>query len=69
MFKCLKYKRRLIANNNIRSVILEIKNDRSKIVKISSILTILILSFLISNITLLILLFGIKLVVRLSIFK
>ena len=50
----------MIPNNNIRSVILEIKNDRIKIVKILDILTILDLSFLISNMTLLILLFAIK---------
>ena len=61
----------MIANNNIRSVILEIKYDRCKIVKILifhslfqererniSILTILHLSYLISNMTLLILLFA-----------
>ena len=76
----------LIANNNIRCIILEIKNDRSKIVKILifrslfrecsrererniSILTIFDLSFLISNTTLLILLFPIKLLARRSIFK
>ena len=72
----------LIGNNNIRSAILEIKNDRCKIVKILifrslsrehfqniSILTILYLSFLISNMTLLILLFAIRLLARLSIFK
>ena len=52
----------LIANNNIRSAILEIKNDRSEIVKILN-------SFLISNMMLLILLFAIKLLARLSIFK
>ena len=50
----------MIPNNNIRSVKLEIKNDRIKIVKILDILTILDLSFLISNMTLLILLFAIK---------
>ena len=50
----------MIPNNNIRSVILEIKNDRIKIVKILDILTILDLSFLISNMTRLILLFAIK---------
>ena len=50
----------MIPNNNIRSVILEIKNDRIKIVKILDILTILDLSFLISNMALLILLFAIK---------
>ena len=50
----------MIPNNNIRSVILEIKNDRIKIVKILDILTILDLPFLISNMTLLILLFAIK---------
>ena len=75
------------ANNNIRSVIVEIKNDRCKIFKILifrslsrehfqserelniSILTILYLSFLISNMMLLILLFAIKLLARLSIFE
>ena len=76
----------MTANNNIRSIILEIKNDRCKIVKIQifrslsrehihfhllwkcsrkrerniSILTILHVSFLISNMTLLILLFAIN---------
>ena len=50
----------MIPNNNIRSVKLEIKNDRIKIVKILDILTILDLPFLISNMTLLILLFTIK---------
>ena len=50
----------MIPNNNIRSVKLEIKNDRIKIVKILDIVTILDLSFLISNMTLLILLFAIK---------
>ena len=50
----------MIPNNNIRSVKLEIKNDRIKIVKILDILTILDLPFLISNMTLLILLFAIK---------
>ena len=72
----------LIANNNIRGVILKIKNNRCEIVLILifrslslererniSILTILHLSFLISNMTLLILLFAIKLLARLSIFK
>ena len=66
---------------NIRSAILEIKNGRCKIVKIlifrslslehfqSKWLLILHLSFLISNMTLLILLFVIKLLARLSIFK
>ena len=78
-----------IANNNIRSIILEIKNDRCKIVKILIfhslsrehfksvlgkeneilVLTILHLLFLISNMMLLILLFAIKLLARLSIFK
>ena len=75
--KILRRANSLIANNNIRSVILEIKNDRSKTVKILifpslsrehsrereqniSILTILDLSFLISNMTLLILLFAIR---------
>ena len=78
-----------IDNKNIRSVILEIKNGRCKIVKISlilikfyllwkfspqrerniSILTILHLSFLTSSMTLPILLFAIKLLARLSIFK
>ena len=50
----------MIPNNNIRSVKLEIKSDRIKIVKILDIVTILDLSFLISNMTLLILLFAIK---------
>ena len=72
----------LIANNNIRSVILKIKNNRCEIVLVLifrslsrererniSILTILHLSFLISNMTLLMLLFAIKLLARLSIFK
>ena len=72
----------LIANNNIRGVTLKIKNNRCEIVLILifrslslererniSILTILHLSFLISNMTLLILLFAIKLLARLSIFK
>ena len=78
-----------IKNNNIRIVILEIKNNRFRIVKISliliifyllwkcsrererniSILTILHLSLLISNMTLLILLFAIKLLASLRIFK
>ena len=90
--KILSRANSLIANNNIRRVMLEIKNDRCKIVKILifrslsrehfqskihfenfllwkcsrererniSILTIFHLSFLISNMTLLILLFAIK---------
>ena len=75
----------LFANNNIRIFLLEIKNDRCKIVKLLifrslsrehfrererniSILTILHLSFLISNMKLLILLFAVKLFARLSIF-
>ena len=75
--KILRRANSLIGNNNIRSVVLEIKNDRSKIVKILifrslsrehsrkrerniSILTILDLSFLISNMMHLILLFAIR---------
>ena len=75
----------MIVNNNIRSVILEIKSDRCKVVKILifrsisrkcsregerniSILKILHLSFLIFNMTLLILLFAIKPLARLNIF-
>ena len=87
--KTLSHANSLIVNNNIRSVILEIKNDRCKIVKILIfrslsrehfksvlgkenkilVLTILHLLFLISNMMLLILLFAIKLLARLSIFK
>ena len=67
--KILSWANSLIANNNIRSIILEIKKGRCKIVKIIfcslsqehiSILTILHLLLLISNMTLLILLFAIK---------
>ena len=76
--KILSLANSLIANNNIRSIILEIKNNRCKIVNTNilfslprtlwkccrererniSILTILHLSFLISNMMLLILLFA-----------
>ena len=78
----------LVNANNIRCIILEIKNDRCKIAKILfcslsqehfknvlgkeneiSVLTILHLLFLIFNMMLLILLFAIKLLARLSIFK
>ena len=81
--KILSRANSLIANNNIRSVILEIKNGRCKIVKMlifpslsrehfqskwerNSILTILHLSFLIPNMTLLILLLFAKKQIRIS---
>ena len=59
--KILSRANSLIANNNIRSVILEIKNDRCKIVKIKYCNNFTsVVSFLISNMTLLILLFAIN---------